>query len=182
MKNIVPIIPRALPIVYQIIAEMHQMPIPGSDIKDRFGGNLVFWIIGEEQPVLSTRICIPGQEENGLVERFAGFYINSTEKSSRLSEINRLHSSTNSLQPSVDEKDWNVSAWQSRDVENKKWGGGIAIQHSRLAMAFSGFREHDDEYLVTELAYRLNLIGREEALEIFKISSNPWMKKFKRRH
>jgi hypothetical protein len=165
---------RTFSVAHQIISDMRHTPRPEGDIETRFGGNLVFWHTEQESPIFSARIHIPDSKGKSEVSRFESFYTNSMEKACRLSKQNAATSK-------VSEPPY-ISAWQSRDFNAKKYGGGILTQgKTQVAIAFSGFCEHDDEYLVTELAYRLNLINFSYAHEIFEISKNPWAKLFKKR-
>jgi len=169
---------RALPIAYSVIDEMKNAPIPGSDVNERSGGNFVLQIIGEQTPILSCRVMIPGVNIPPI-EEFERWFKNSHEKASRLSEKSMLS------KEDIDMPE-QISAWQSRVFGRKMYGGGVVgiLRNSNIAIAitFSGFSEHDDEYKCTETGFRLGIVSYDRAIEIFRISDNPWIEKFQRRH
>ena len=169
---------RGISISNVVIEEMRNNAIPGSDVATRVGGNFVMQIIGESIPLLVSRVIIPG-ETMTPIEKFEGWYKNSLEKANRLSERAMLSKEN----PALPEQ---ISAWQSRIFEGKLYGGGVVgilpDSNISVALTFSGFSEHDDEYKCTETGFRLGIISYERAIEIFKISKNPWIAKFERRH
>ena len=67
--------------------------------------------------------------------------------------------------------DKHISSYQSRDPENKQWGGAIAAID--YLIGFSGLSEVGDEALVTVFAVSMNFITLEHALSIAQESKNP---------
>lgn len=64
-----------------------------------------------------------------------------------------------------------ISAWLTRDLDQKKYGG--AIRARRIVLAFSGCSEHLDEALVTVAARVCKLINAREYARIIRLSKNP---------
>jgi hypothetical protein len=64
-----------------------------------------------------------------------------------------------------------ISSWQSRDFDNKKYGGGIIT--SLYIIAYSGDKEHHDEAICVAVAKELGQINVDDALAISVISQNP---------
>ncbi len=63
-----------------------------------------------------------------------------------------------------------VSAWQTRDFDNKSYGGGIkALAH---LLGFSGMPEHADEALLVGTGLCMGWLTLEQAVTIFGISGN----------
>jgi hypothetical protein len=169
---------RGMSVVNVVIEEMRNKPIPDSNVATRVGGNLFMQIIGESIPILGYRVMINGQT-TPPIEKFQGWYKNSLEKANRLSEQVMLSRKDIAMPEQI-------SAWQSRVFENKIYGGGIIgiLPNTEISVAitFSGFSEHDDEYLCTETGFRIGIISYQRAVEILDISTNPWLLRFQRRH
>lgn len=70
-----------------------------------------------------------------------------------------------------------ISSWQSRDCDNKKYGG--AVLAGSLAFSFSGLSEHVDEAFSATVARRVsNGMTLKRWQNIQRISANPHMGKF----
>lgn len=68
-----------------------------------------------------------------------------------------------------------ISSWQSRDPEEKKYGGAILV--GDLILSFSGLTEHGDETVMLLTAMKI-LEGRfdpRRLYEIAEISNNPFV-------
>ncbi len=75
-----------------------------------------------------------------------------------------------------------ISSWQSRNIKNKKYGGGIITPSDSdwigngngLMGSFSGLVEHGDEAVVLVTWAIMGWIDYNEAQKIIKISENPF--------
>jgi hypothetical protein len=63
-----------------------------------------------------------------------------------------------------------LSAWQTRDFDNKLYGG--AIRAGDYLLGFSGMPEHGDESLVVGIALLMGWLTLDGAAKVFKISGN----------
>lgn len=63
------------------------------------------------------------------------------------------------------------SSWQSRDPDQKQYGGAIRV-NSDLILSFSGLPEIADEALMLRVAVRRVYLSRDDADAIAAISSN----------
>jgi hypothetical protein len=86
-------------------------------------------------------------------EKLEGWNINALEKTRRLS-LNPEH----------------VSAYETRDYANKRYGGGIRA-HEYL-LGFSGMPEQADEALCVGIALCMGWLSLDQAATIFRISDN----------
>ncbi len=126
------------------------------EMKGRDGGWLVIkkyreWGFVHSKQIRMNVIDVPK-------ERFSSFRVNAKEKADRLRGMAI--------------RDGHVSSWQSRDFDNKQYGG--AIMAGNWVLSFSGLPEHMDEYFMIKLAVRLELIAPARVNEIIKISENPF--------
>lgn len=66
------------------------------------------------------------------------------------------------------------SSWQSRNPSIDCWGGAVRCKDKDgiIILSFSGLTEEADEALVLLVAVLCNLLTREEAAEIARISNN----------
>lgn len=77
-----------------------------------------------------------------------------------------------------------ITSWQSRNPEDKEYGGGITIGHywtqvdygGNLFGAFSGLPEHQNEALVTILFLTFNWISSGHIEKIIEISNNQFIR------
>jgi hypothetical protein len=67
------------------------------------------------------------------------------------------------------------SSWESRDPENKQWGG--AIRTLTFIFSFSGLPELGDEAVMLVSAVRLKYLSYADAVRIAAISNNPFFQK-----
>jgi hypothetical protein len=148
---------RVVSFVIAILKEMiEKFP---AEMKDRGGGYVTVWYFGDDAPMISEEINL------GLCDISAkseAYKFNSLEKAKRLMEMI--------------EKSAHVSSWQSRDFDNKKYGGAIAGYDA--VFSFSGLPEKLDEYLMVVLAWQLGGIDHERIDEIARISDNAFLGQF----
>lgn len=138
-----------------LFAEMqNQFP---EKMEGRFGGFLTIQRVGADEPIHVEKICLDHDLIND--ERFIGWEKNSREKASRLSRMTADHH--------------HVSSWQSRDFDNKKYGGAIVA--GEWVLSFSGLPEFGDERLMIKLARSYEEISDSEVDEICRISGNDWI-------
>lgn len=89
------------------------------------------------------------------------------------------------------EEQGHISCWQSRNPEEKQYGGGIIIPNykgddemaakianslskQKWAIAISGMPEHGDEVLLLVASYVFSLLSEQGAKQITDISQNPY--------
>ena len=147
-------------LAHQIFTKLRVMVNKGKPPEDqRFGAYAcVLTQIDGEKPVLQTLTMIGAPDKTKLDK-----YMRLAQEKGR-----RVLSNTD-----------HVSSWQSRDLACDEFGGAIAFHvrpHMRVALSMSGMPEHGDEAFVTVLAVRNHRITEEQALEIARISSNPYIK------
>lgn len=93
------------------------------------------------------------------LKKFNSFRINATEKAKRLRE------------QAI--KNGHISSWQSRDFDNKKYGGAIVA--GNWILSFSGLPEKMDEYLMIKVAIKLGLFSETtDVNDIMSISKNTY--------
>ena len=127
------------------------------EMEGRNGGYITLQEVGCIQPALAASITIVGRDIDE--ERFLSFEVNSKEKARRLAHL-------------ANQED-HVSSWQSRDFDNKKYGGAIATMG--WVFSFSGLPELLDEYLMTHLAIELGMMQGDEVKFIASISENEYL-------
>lgn len=127
---------------------------------ERSGGQFAFWRVNSDglvAPVVSFLHGVVQPPEHA----FKYLYF-ANEKSLRLSTY-RGH----------------ISSWSSRDIGHqdpmqRKYGGAIRCGHNgHMILSFSGLSEEEDEFLMTQLAWRLGLLKSVDVRTIFSVSNNP---------
>jgi hypothetical protein len=148
---------RTVSLVIAILKEMiDKFP---AEMQNRGGGYLTVWCFGDDAPMISEEINLGLCDISAKLEAYK---FNSLEKAKRLIEM-------------VDRPE-HVSSWQSRDFDNKKYGGAIAGYDA--VFSFSGLPEKLDEYLMVVLAWQLGNIDQNRIEEIARISDNEFIDQF----
>jgi hypothetical protein len=75
-----------------------------------------------------------------------------------------------------DENVRHVTSWQSRDPDNKKYGGAIKAGPAKnLILSFSGLPELADEAVMVAAAYRLGWLNHHEVADLYHINDNAYL-------
>lgn len=79
----------------------------------------------------------------------------------------RLYAQEKASRMLINHRD-HATSWQSRDVENHKFGGAVRVSFSgiKLILSFSGYPEHCDEALMIALAVKMDWLEEEAALRL----------------
>jgi hypothetical protein len=133
------------------LAEKNIMAACKIDGRDRTGGMLC---VADKSGVIL--ICQIGEIAD--LEKAAQWRITCQEKTKRLLSV-----------------EFDYSSWQTRDFDNKKYGGAVRTKDGFI-ISFSGLSEHLDEAFSALIAHRMALgMGMWPWADIKRISNNPHM-------